>query len=327
MPKLIFFTLIIIIPIYCFPQNNLRNVQNGKSMKTKNICGTEQEVDKAVNNCLPIDAHPCRYPASRDSFIPDASTPVKYFSLLIIVVDSNVYGVTQENVVSMIADVNNYYSPWKINFCYSIVFIDTSMLSQYPQNPDSVFNVIISDWPNLGLSGNPIKIDYSVVINNNYQGGYSLAHELGHNFKLSHTFSSTELPTDDTFLGCSASCRDRVDYTSAQQDTVGDSMSDTPPTPRNYNCAPPTGVDSCSAGMPAWPAWGYENLMGYSYCPNATFSSQQAGRIHCYIEYGYAKLDKKLAYGMLHCDPLSIINNTVDNKSIYFDILPNPFKE
>ncbi|MFA4851069.1 MAG: T9SS type A sorting domain-containing protein [Bacteroidales bacterium] len=316
---------------YCGPCNT----QNAKTNKAKDFCGTEQNDygDKSLNNCLISNAALCSYPASRDSFIPDESTTVRYLSLLVIVVDSNIYGVTQENVDSMVAGVNNYYNPWKIYFCYSTVFIDTSMLSQYPQNPDSISNVIIYDWPNLGISGNPIKIDYSVVLNNNYQGAYSLAHELGHNYGLLHTFTTTDYPANNIYIGCSWPCRDRVDYTTSQQDTTGDLMSDTPPTPRNYTCAPPVGVDSCSAGMPSWPAWGYENLMGYSYCPDATFTPQQAGRMHCCFEHGAMPfIDSntyipKLIYGMQHCSPLVTVNNLAEEKGIYFEIMPNPFNE
>ena len=328
MTKMIFLTLIILIPIYCFSQNNVKTAQKVKSGKIKEFCGTVYNNSFDKSNCV-LSSFICAYPASRDSFIPNALTNVKYISLLIIVVDSNFFGVTQENIDFMITGLSNYFYPWKIEFCYSTVFIDSSMLSQYPQNSDSVINVIISDWSTLGLSGNPIKIDYSVVTDNNYKGAYALAHELGHNFKLSHTSTTIEFVSPShPQLGCTYSCRDRVDYPLSIQDTVGDKMSDTPPTPLNYNCAPPSGVDSCSGNQP-WPAWGYENLMGYSFCPNATFTPQQAGRMHCFINYGQEgniiQPQKLIAYANLHCNPNSITDNTIND--ISFEIIPNPFKE
>ena len=272
----------------------------------------------------------CNCPTTRDSFIPTNFTPSKYFSLLIVVVDSNLYGVIQKDIDSMMADVNNYFSPWKIQFCYTTDFIDSASMSFYPKNSDSIINVLIYDWPNLGLSGNPIKIDYSVIVNNNYKGGLTLAHELGHDFQLLHNFNSLMGPPWQPFT-CSYVYRDRVDYMPfpSIEDTVGDWLSDTPPTPINNNCAPPTGVDTCSVGNPSWPNWGYENIMGYAFCTNATFTPQQAGRMHCFIDHGnlpnnILKYESLLAYGMLYCAPLTSIGN-VNAENKLLEIMPNPF--
>ncbi|MBU1718350.1 MAG: zinc-dependent metalloprotease, partial [Bacteroidetes bacterium] len=167
------------------------------------------------------------------------------------------------------------------------------------------------------------------VINNNLRGGKTLAHEMGHNFQLGHIFMTLEGPPYNHFL-CSYSRRDRVDYMPypSIQDTVGDMISDTPPTPINSNCAPPTGIDTCSVGNPPWPAWGYENIMGYAFCPNAAFTPKQAGRMHCFINLGNQlnyKYESKLAYGDLHCNPATQVVNRIVTDNEYLTVVPNPF--
>jgi len=315
------------ILILALPISNLKaqkkNIITGQN---KNICNFTNNFtflkNSALSACDTPYFSPCACPLIRDSFIPISSTPIKYFSLLIAVIDSAIYGVTQENIDSMMAGVNKYFNPWKISFCYSTIFTDSSSLSQYPQNKDSILNVLIYDWPNLGLSGQPIKIDYSVVTNNNYKGAYALAHEIAHDFALSHIFQFDTYP-------CSYSYRDRVDYTLAQQDTVGDFISQTPPTPLNNSCMPPIGNDSCSIGNPPWPSWGYENIMGYSFCSNAAFTPQQAGRMQCTFENNINpnfNIKGWLAYGNLYCNPNTAINNFSDEK-IIFEIIPNPLNE
>ncbi|MBU0488938.1 MAG: zinc-dependent metalloprotease [Bacteroidetes bacterium] len=116
----------------------------------------------------------------------------------------------------------------------------------------------------------------------------------------------------------------------AIQDTVGDCIRDTPPTPRNNACTPPMGVDSCSVGNPPWPDWGYENIMGYSKCPHSFFTPQQAGRMHCSIDYygdqAPLKYHSKLAYGNLHCNPsTSITDSKTEISGEYLTVVPNPF--
>ncbi|MBU0488883.1 MAG: T9SS type A sorting domain-containing protein, partial [Bacteroidetes bacterium] len=266
------------------------------------------------------------------AYIPTDSTPVKYFSVLVIVIDSATYGVSQENIDTMMAGTNRYFEPWKISFCYNTNFVDTYEPTQYPINGDSIFNVVVYNWPNGGLSGNPIKIHYSMVTNNDDDGRYVLAHELGHNFQLGHTFSVTEQPASDPYYGCSYLRRDRVDYMPYPtiQDTIGDYIRDTPPTPRNTDCAPPTGVDSCSVGNPPWPDWGYENIMGYSKCPHSFFTPQQAGRMHLFISYGNSlptifKYESLLAYGDLHCNPATQVVNRIVTDNEYLTVVPNPF--
>jgi len=319
---------------YCGPCTTSAKTSNNND-DNADWCGTnEYEYIKSLKYSLddPCDTsyyYPCFCPATRDLFIPDNFTPIKYFTLLLVVVDTDLYGVTQENIDFMMAGVNNYFNPWKIEFCYTTEFIDSEFISSYPQNQDSIINVLIYDWSNLGLSGNPIKIDYSIVINNYYKGAIALAHELGHNFQLHHTFIGLEGPPYNNYP-CSNPYRDRVDYMPfpSIQDTIGDRFSDTPPTPINYNCAPPQGVDTCSAGNPPWPAWGYENLMGYSFCPYATFSPQQMGAIHCYFFY-YAALftNALLIYGTQHCNLSATISSVSEENKLQLEIMPNPFNE
>ncbi len=104
-------------------------------------------------------------------------------------------------------------------------------------------------------------------------GGHTWGHELGHCFGLWHTHHGvSEVPS------CSA-CYEFA--SGVEGDYRGDFCSDTPPTPTNYNCAPPGGVD-CQ-GTP-WGPTQPENFMGYGpdSCVNL-FTTQQARRMHCWI--------------------------------------------
>jgi len=127
---------------------------------------------------------------------------IKHYHLLIVVVDSGIYHVSLNNVNNMIVNANNYLAPWKFELCYSVEFISDSMLTiaqlpgdigTYPKYRYDQINVIIKDWSTLGYSGNPIKIDYSVVAGNNIWGGIVLAHEFGHDFQLGHVTDSTNI--------------------------------------------------------------------------------------------------------------------------------------
>ncbi|MBN4065997.1 PKD domain-containing protein, partial [Candidatus Amoebophilus asiaticus] len=168
----------VFISIFCFSQNN-----------KKSWCGTHQ----SVHTFLPHSGSNLNASYSKQSDI----SIVKKYHLLIVVVDSSVYGVSGADIDSMIKRTNEYFAPWDFEFCYSTEFIDDSMLTLWDiNNPYGSYthakyrhdqiNVIIKDWPTLGYSGNPIKIDYSVVAGNNAVGGIVLAHELGHDFQLGH---------------------------------------------------------------------------------------------------------------------------------------------
>jgi hypothetical protein len=101
-------------------------------------------------------------------------------------------------------------------------------------------------------------------------------HEAGHFFGLHHPFRGV-----DEVAECSG-CYEEPEGGSTDNDAVGDYCSDTPPTPTNFTCDPPGGIDPCS-GLP-WGETQVENYMGYShdYCQEY-FTQQSYARMRCWF--------------------------------------------
>ena len=110
-------------------------------------------------------------------------------------------------------------------------------------------------------------------------GGKTLTHEIGHCLGLWHTHHGVSEVS---------SCSDCYEYAGVngvphpEADYRGDFASDTPPTPRNYNCSPPGGSD-CQGT--SWGATQPENYMGYG--PDgclSLFTTQQKKRQQCWTQ-------------------------------------------
>lgn len=105
----------------------------------------------------------------------------------------------------------------------------------------------------------------------------TLAHEIGHNLGLRHTFAGI-----NEVSGCSDPCYEFVhSIGEASANFVGDWCADTRSTPLNYECANPGGNDCRGTPFGNTP---YNNYMGYSAdkC-QTTFTDDQIFRAHCWV--------------------------------------------
>eukprot|EP00163_Fabomonas_tropica_P026360 TRINITY_DN4810_c0_g1_i1.p1 TRINITY_DN4810_c0_g1~~TRINITY_DN4810_c0_g1_i1.p1 ORF type:complete len:545 (+),score=145.74 TRINITY_DN4810_c0_g1_i1:81-1715(+) len=114
--------------------------------------------------------------------------------------------------------------------------------------------------------------------------GYTFAHELGHALGLLHTHQGQKYED-----GCGR-CGENYDQTGEQRDVAGDFCSDTPPTPKNFDCTTPDGMDVCT--NKEWKNTAYKNLMGYSKGCRYQLTKQQLARIRCWAYNGHRYLTK-----------------------------------
>jgi hypothetical protein len=244
----------------------------------------------------------CDDPVLRDSFIPDENTPIKTIRL-----HFNVFAKsngtsplsTPEEVAEQVATMNTLFAPYRIQFVYTADFINDSdffnlssfsggeMKATYAKDPGFRCNVyVVNACCYGGLGTFPWDPDAltekgGVIMDADWFGSSDLvlAHELGHNLGLWHTHHGVS-EVDQ----CSA-CYETA--ASGGDDAAGDFCSDTPPTPKDNDCEPPTSSDNCS-GVP-WGQTQVENYMSYSAVDDpyrcwSLFTSQQAGRMHCWID-------------------------------------------
>ena len=135
-----------------------------------------------------------------------------------------------------------------------------------------------------------------------YGGGELLVHEIGHVLGLYHTQHGV------SEVAACGECYESVDAN--DRDFTGDFCSDTDPTPINFTCNPPGGIDTCSGLL--WGATMVQNYMGYSNqsCQDE-FTPQQSGRMHCWIAARLA--------GWLECDAVVPSNGTATANDPDFD--------
>lgn len=250
----------------------------------------------------------CDDPSTRDA----TATTSKAINVIVHVMNSDSgtppNGVTQSTVNDAIAELNsnfggtgftftlantrfhndsNYhfipcYNPNNSNWYAAIL----SMKDQYAEDPANNCNIFVTcQDPSrfgvlLGIGTFPWDTDAlanrgGLWMNGAYFGAgeRTLAHEMGHCLGLWHTHHGVSEVT---------SCGSCYEFASNPSDVRGDFCSDTPPTPTNFNCAPPGGSDCQGA---AWGPTQPENYMGYA--PDncyTTFTGQQEKRMHCWTD-------------------------------------------
>lgn len=267
------------------------------------FCGTQQiferkqaATDGAAVACSPYGQ--CDVPATRNSYIPDSTQPITVLRLFfhILRADDGSQAATSPSMVeAQVNHLNEDYAPYRIQFEYGWQYVNSTqyrsladnemngMKQAYAIAPDSQLNIFVS-YVEQGYSFGTFPWDTDaltkrggiVMTTGHFSSVQSvLAHEIGHCLGLWHTHHGVSEVSE-----CSA-CYEPAN--GAEGDVRGDFCSDTDPTPVNYSCAPPGGLDVCSGQT--WGPTDPQNFMGYGpdYCIQE-FSPQQAGRMHCWID-------------------------------------------
>jgi hypothetical protein len=248
--------------------------------------------DIPVGGSCPINGS-CDVPELRDQYIPDALTPHRELRVHFVVFredDGSNPAAHESDIIAQMEQFNADFAPWGISFVHTWQHVDDStyryggndfnMKAAYAVAPAIQCNVFVkntggSSYGTFPWDPDALTAQGGIVMHlNAFGAGESvLTHEMGHNLGLWHTHHGvSEVET------CSA-CWERADGVNG--DTTGDRCSDTPPTPVNWDCADPGGIDPCS-GTP-WGQTLVEDYMSYSFCWSL-FTEQQGGRMHCWTE-------------------------------------------
>ncbi len=241
----------------------------------------------------------CDIAGVRDWWIPDSSdamTILKIYFHVMRADDGSNPAVTEQNVADAVEDINGHYLPLRIQFEYEMRFVNSSqfryltsnaefdqMKNAYAIAPDSQLNVWVASvnvdgsvfsFGTFPWSADALGKTGGIVMNNTQFPPFNdrtLTHEIGHNLGLWHTHHGVDEVTP---------CGPCYEYARTPADDRGDFCSDTDPTPTNYGCGAPDGVDQCS--FETWGPTNPENHMGYGGCRDQ-FSMQQWGRMHCWM--------------------------------------------
>ena len=247
-------------------------------------------------------------PEVRDAAIPSAETPIKTIRMRLHILandDGSNPAATEADIGALVLKLNETFAPQRLAFRASWRIIPSTELREIDPDfesktlkdtlaeaPERQLNVyvtkILPDWLGRQFAGwgtfpwkpestgpaGGIVLDSTVSV----PSSTTLQHEVGHCLGLYHSFHGATLLELLPEPECSA-CWERADRVNA--DRTGDFCSDTPIAPLHYDCDWPFGVDTCSGVQ-----WGddSDNLMSYASMCRRSFTSQQAGRMHAWIE-------------------------------------------
>jgi hypothetical protein len=232
----------------------------------------------------------------RNAWLPTDEDSVIWLKVILHVFcasDSSQCQVTPEVITAQMERLNSDFVQAKIQFVYTWHYIYDDryceltpseyapMMTEYAVLPESLINVYVAydpsgsmgclPWDNAALTA----LGGTIMNTLQFTGSSAcISHEMGHNLGLWHTHHGvTEVSN------CSA-CYEMAN--GAGGNGSGDFCADTPPTPLNYTCLPPGGIDPC-CGLP-WGPTQPENLMSYggTGC-SYLFTPQQIARMRCWI--------------------------------------------
>lgn len=263
-------------------------------------CGTQevwvQKMGMPLSDAQACAASgPCDLPGTRDSWIPDSTTPITYVRMVVHILrndDGSNPISTPTGTQTIIDNLNNDFLPSRIQFETTVNFVNSTAWRNLSESeifamkaataikPDSFINVWATTV-DFGYSYGTFPWDsdaqtpQSGIVMGHFHWSISsdvFAHEMGHCLGLYHVFNGV-----DEVTSCGA-CYEAVN--SPDKDVRGDRCSDTEPAPTISGCSA-GGNDPCS-GLP----WGaaFNNLHSYMAYSNCTefFTQQQMGRMHCW---------------------------------------------
>jgi hypothetical protein len=304
------------------------NPKQTKSILVQNRiewCGAMEEFRKerrlAGRSIAECSFGPPDLPANRNAAIPTSSTPFKTIRVKINIFandDGSNPVATLSDANAQMEQLNKDYAPSRIRFVNAGVrFIPSTrfrnmasyeeisaMKTAHNFDPARHLNFYVFDAaafnPNLlGVgyfpwSASPTGAQGGFFCDNNAFGAgeKTATHEIGHVLGLWHPHYGVSDMAENPADRCSTSCAEFAGRSLEDGDSTGDLCSDTPPTPRNFQCGPPAdnpdtpgvneSIDPCN--QTPWGTTAYKNFMGYASdsCLDH-FTPQQMGRMHGWI--------------------------------------------